>query len=34
MAANRQEHIAGAADVLRGKPRSEGTRIPVSLIPG
>ncbi len=29
-----REHIVSAADVLRGKPRIKGTRIPVSLILG
>ncbi len=29
-----REHIVSTPDVLRGKPRIEGTRIPVSLILG
>jgi uncharacterized protein (DUF433 family) len=29
-----QEHIVSTADVLRGKPRVKGTRIPVSLVLG
>ena len=29
-----QEHIVSTADVLRGKPRVKGTRIPVSLMLG
>lgn len=29
-----QEHIESTAEVLRGKPRIKGTRIPVSLILG
>jgi uncharacterized protein (DUF433 family) len=29
-----QEHIVSTADVLRGKPRLKGTRIPVSLVLG
>ena len=29
-----REHIASTADILRGKPRIKGTRIPVSLILG
>lgn len=29
-----REHIVSTADVLRGKPRIKGTRIPVSLILG
>jgi uncharacterized protein (DUF433 family) len=29
-----REHIMSTADVLRGKPRIKGTRIPVSLILG
>ena len=27
-----KEHIVSTADVLRGKPRVKGTRIPVSLV--
>jgi uncharacterized protein (DUF433 family) len=34
MSINWQEHIESTPDVLRGKPRSKGTRIPVSLILG
>lgn len=29
-----QNHIESTADILRGKPRIKGTRIPVSLILG
>jgi len=29
-----REHIVSSPDVLRGKPRIKGTRIPVSLILG
>ena len=29
-----QEHIVSTADVLRGKPRIKGTRIPASLVLG
>lgn len=29
-----QDHIESTAEVLRGKPRIKGTRIPVSLILG
>ena len=29
---NWKQHIVSTADVLRGKPRIKGTRIPVSLI--
>jgi len=29
-----RDHIVSTADVLRGKPRVKGTRIPVSLILG
>ena len=29
-----RDHIESTADVLRGKPRIKGTRIPVSLILG
>jgi len=29
-----KEHIVSTADVLRGKPRVQGTRIPVSLVLG
>ena len=31
---NWKKHIVSTADVLRGKPRIKGTRIPVSLILG
>jgi uncharacterized protein (DUF433 family) len=34
MSINWQEHIESTPDVLRGKPRIRGTRIPVSLILG
>ena len=34
MAIDWREHIASTPDVLRGKPRIKGTRIPVSLILG
>jgi uncharacterized protein (DUF433 family) len=29
-----KEHIVSTADVMRGKPRIKGTRIPVSLVLG
>jgi uncharacterized protein (DUF433 family) len=29
-----REHIASTTDILRGRPRIKGTRIPVSLILG
>ena len=29
-----QDHITSTPDVLKGKPRLEGTRIPVSLVLG
>lgn len=29
-----RQHIVSTADILRGKPRIKGTRIPVSLILG
>ena len=29
-----REHIVSTTDILRGKPRIKGTRIPVSLILG
>jgi len=29
-----QDHIESAPDVLRGKPRIKGTRVPVSLVLG
>ena len=29
-----REHVVSTADILRGKPRIKGTRIPVSLILG
>ena len=32
MPVNWKEHIVSTSDVLRGKPRIKGTRIPVSLI--
>lgn len=31
---NWRDHIVSSSDVLRGKPRIKGTRIPVSLILG
>jgi uncharacterized protein (DUF433 family) len=34
MKADWREHIVSTPDVLRGKPRIKGTRIPVSLILG
>ena len=34
METNWRDHIASTPDVLRGKPRIKGTRIPVSLILG
>ena len=34
MQANWRDHIVSIPDVLRGKPRIKGTRIPVSLILG
>ncbi|MBI2909261.1 MAG: DUF433 domain-containing protein [Chloroflexi bacterium] len=34
MQAKWQDHIVSTPDVLRGKPRIKGTRIPVSLILG
>jgi uncharacterized protein (DUF433 family) len=34
MPINWRDHIVSTADVLRGKPRIKGTRIPVSLILG
>lgn len=34
MQADWREHIVSTPDVLRGKPRIKGTRIPVSLILG
>jgi len=34
MQVNWKDHIASTPDVLRGKPRIKGTRIPVSLILG
>lgn len=34
MQANWRDHIESTPDVLRGKPRIKGTRIPVSLILG
>lgn len=34
MRVNWRDHIVSTADVLRGKPRIKGTRIPVSLILG
>lgn len=34
MQASWREHIVSTPDVLRGKPRVKGTRIPVSLILG
>jgi uncharacterized protein (DUF433 family) len=34
MKANWKDHIVSSPDVLRGKPRIKGTRIPVSLVLG
>jgi len=34
MPVNWKDHIASTPDVLRGKPRIKGTRIPVSLVLG
>ena len=34
MQVNLKDHIVSTPDVLRGKPRIKGTRIPVSLILG
>ena len=34
MQADWRDHIISTPDVLRGKPRIEGTRIPVSLVLG
>ncbi len=34
MQVNWKDHIISTPDVLRGKPRIQGTRIPVSLILG
>lgn len=34
MRVNWKEHIVSTPDVLRGKPRIKGTRIPISLILG
>lgn len=34
MPVNWRDHIVSTSDVLRGKPRVKGTRIPVSLILG
>ena len=34
MQANWRDHIVSTPDVLRGKPRIKGTRIPVSLVLG
>lgn len=34
LAVNWKDHIVSTPDVLRGKPRITGTRIPVSLILG
>ena len=34
MPVNWRDHIVSSSDVLRGKPRINGTRIPVSLILG
>lgn len=34
MPVNWRDHIVSTPDVLRGKPRIKGTRIPVSLILG
>ncbi len=33
-AVNWKDHIVSSPDVLRGKPRIDGTRIPVSLVLG
>jgi uncharacterized protein (DUF433 family) len=34
MQINWKDHVVSSTDVLRGKPRIKGTRIPVSLILG
>ncbi|WP_042342495.1 DUF433 domain-containing protein [Calothrix sp. PCC 7507] len=34
MPINWREHVVSSSDILRGKPRIQGTRIPVSLILG
>jgi uncharacterized protein (DUF433 family) len=34
MQVNWKDHIVSTSDVLRGKPRIKGTRIPVSLVLG
>ena len=34
MQANWRDHIVSTPDVLRGRPRIKGTRIPVSLVLG
>lgn len=34
MPVNWKDHIVSAPDVLRGKPRIKGTRVPVSLVLG
>ena len=34
MKTNRRDHIVSTPDILHGKPRIKGTRIPVSLILG
>ncbi len=34
MATNWKDHIVSTPDVIRGKPRFKGTRIPVSLVLG
>ncbi len=34
MRVNWREHIVSTPDVLRGKPRVKGTRVPVSLVLG
>lgn len=34
MSINWREHIVSSPDILRGKPRIKGTRIPVSLLLG
>ncbi len=34
MPANWRDHVVSTPDVLRGKPRIKGTRIPVALILG
>jgi len=34
MNVNWKDHIVSTSDVLRGKPRIKGTRIPVSLVLG